>query len=278
MRSILQDLLHVFYPSSYTLANGKQVREKFNPMPYVTILLIALILYCMRIAGVDFGLLAAKGRNFWDMLERMLPPNWKYYETMKKPMLDTINMSLLGSVFGCAVALPISFYLSSNFKLNKKYLAAHLVLLSLLRTLPTIVVACYFRMVLGMGALVGTIAISIFSYTICVKMMYEYIETVDMGPYEALASTGASRPKCMLRAVWPQVKGYYISTVLYCFESNVKSAAILGYVGAGGIGQIISGRLNLRRYADLGLVLLFMTATIVILEGIARFARRKLVH
>lgn len=278
MRSILQDLLHVFYPRSYTLANGKQVREKFNPMPYVIILLIALILYCMRIAGVDFGLLAAKGRNFWDMLERMIPPNWKYYETMKKPMLDTINMSLLGSVFGCAVALPISFYLSSNFKLNKKYLAVHRVLLSLLRTLPTIVVACYFRMVLGMGALVGTIAISIFSYTICVKMMYEYIETVDMGPYEALTSTGASRPKCMLRAVWPQVKGYYISTVLYCFESNVKSAAILGYVGAGGIGQIISGRLNLRRYADLGLVLLFMTATIVILEGIARFARRKLVR
>ena len=106
----------------------------------------------------------------------------------------------------------------------------------------------------------------------------KYIETVDMGPYEALLSTGASRPKCMLRAIWPQVKGYYISTVLYCFESNVKSAAILGYVGAGGIGQIISGRLNLRRYADLGLVLIFMTATIVILEGIARFARRKLVH
>jgi len=278
MRSILQDLLHVFYPRSYTLANGKQIREKFSPIPYITILLIGLILYCMKIAGVDFGLLLAKGRNFWDMLERMIPPNWKYYDTMKKPMLDTINMSLLGSVFGCAVALPVSFYLSGNFKLNKTYLAAHRVLLSLLRTLPTIVVACYFRMVLGMGALVGTIAISIFSYTICVKMMYEYIETVDMGPYEAMVSTGASRPKCMLRAVWPQVKGYYISTVLYCFESNVKSAAILGYVGAGGIGQIISGRLNLRRYADLGLVLLFMTATIVILEGIARFARRKLVH
>ena len=278
MFNFIQDLLHIFYPRSFTLANGKKVRERFNAAPYITLLLVALIIYCMQLAGVDFSILRERGKNFWDMLGRMLPPNWKYYDTMKKPMLDTINMSLLGSVFGCAVALPVSFYLSSNFKLNKAYLATHRVLLSLLRTLPTMIIACYFRMVLGMGALVGTIAISIFSYTICVKMMYEYIETVDMGPYEALLSTGASRPKCMLRAIWPQVKGYYISTVLYCFESNVKSAAILGYVGAGGIGQIISGRLNLRRYADLGLVLIFMTATIVILEGIARFARRKLVR
>ena len=93
MGDFLQDLLHVFCPRSYTLASGKQVRERFNAGPYITILLIALVIYCMRIAGVDFSLLAARGKNFWEMLGRMLPPNWKYYDTMKKPMLDTINMS-----------------------------------------------------------------------------------------------------------------------------------------------------------------------------------------
>ena len=76
-----------------------------------------------------------------------------HHDTMQKAMLDTVNMSLLGSVFGCAVALPVSFYLSSNFKLNKIYLVTHRLALSLLRTLPILVMAFFFRTVLGIGAM-----------------------------------------------------------------------------------------------------------------------------
>ena len=275
---MLEDLIHVFYPRSYELGNGKVVREKFNPAPYITILFILLCLWLCRFTGVDLKMLHERGKNFWDMLTRMIPPNWSYWKTMKKAMFDTVSMSLLGSVFGCALALPMSFYLSSCFKFNKVYLATNRFLLSLLRTLPTLVLACFIRMLIGIGALAGTIAISIFSYTICVKMMYEYIETLDLGAYEALESTGASRAKCIWNAIWPQVNGFYLSTVLYCFESNVKSAAILGYVGAGGIGLNISGQLTLRKYANLGLVLISMMVTIIILEAISRYARRKLVR
>ncbi len=274
---MFEDILHIFYPRTYTLGNGKQVKEKFNALPYVIIVFVAFVVFCAVFTRVDFMLLAQKGHNFFDILTRMIPPNWNYWGTMQKAMLDTINMSLLGSVFGCAIALPVSFYLSANFKLNKPYLVSHRFVLSLLRTLPTLVLANFLRMVLGIGALAGTLAISVFSYTICVKMMYEYIETIDMGAYEALQSTGASRLKCMISAVWPQVKGYFFSTFLYCFESNVKSAAILGYVGAGGIGLNISGQLTLRKYDNLGLVLLAMMITIMILEAAARYARRKLV-
>ncbi len=274
---MLNDILHIFCPRSYTLANGKVVKEAFNPMPYIVIAFIALVAVCLKFTGVDVGMLVRRGENFVEILYKMIPPNWNYWPMMQKAMFDTVSMSLLGSIFGCLVALPVSFYLSNNFKLNRPYLVTHRFLLSLLRTLPTLVYACFLRMVLGIGTLSGTIAISIFSYTICVKMMYEYIETLDMGAYEALESTGASRPKCMWSAFWPQVKGYYLSTVLYCFESNVKSAAILGYVGAGGIGLNISGQLTMRKYGNLGLVLLCMTVTIIILETVARAARRKLV-
>ncbi len=271
------DLLHIFCPRSYTLGNGKVVKESFNPVPYIVIVFVTLVLICSKFTHVDIGRLIKRGVKFWDILYKMFPPNWSYWPMMSKAMLDTVSMSLLGSVFGCLAALPVSFYLSNNFKLNRTYMVTHRFLLSLLRTLPTLVYACFIKMVLGIGTLSGTIAISIFSYTICVKMMYEYIETLDMGAYEALESTGATRPKCMWSALWPQVKGFYLSTVLYCFESNVKSAAILGYVGAGGIGLNIDGQLNLQRYANLGLVLLCMTVTIIILEAVARAARRKLV-
>lgn len=274
---MLEDILHIFFPRSYTLGNGKRVKEKFNPTPYLVIFFLAAVVLCVVFTGVDLGMLAERGKNFFEILTKMIPPNWKYWDTMKKPMFDTINMSFLGSVFGCAIALPISFFLSSNFKLNRTYIVTHRFTLSLLRTLPTLVLACFLRMVLGIGALAGTLAITVFSYTICVKMMYEYIETIDMGAYEALESTGASRVRCMWNAIWPQVKGFFFSTFLYCFESNVKSAAILGYVGAGGIGLNISGQLTLRKYPNLGLVLICMTLTIMLLEGAARYARRKLV-
>ncbi len=274
---MFEDLIHIFFPRTYTLENGKTVREKFNIAPYLVIVFAVLVIFCAVFTGTNLKVLAERGGNFFDILHRMIPPNWNYWSTMQKAMLDTINMSLLGSVFGCAIALPVSFYLSSNFKLNKTYLVSHRFALSLLRTLPTLVLASFLRMVLGIGALAGTLAISVFSYTICVKMMYEYIETLDMGAYEALESTGASRLRCILGAVWPQVKGFFFSTFLYCFESNVKSAAILGYVGAGGIGLNISGQLTLRKYDNLGLVLIAMTLTIMILEAAARYARRKLV-
>ncbi len=274
---MFEDILHIFYPRSYTLGNGKQVKEKFNPFPYLLILFILVVIGFSVFTRVDFVTLFKRGNNFFDIIRAMIPPNWNYWPTMEKAMLDTINKSLLGSGFGSAVALPVSFYLSSNFKLSKVYLVTHRLALSLLRTLPILVLAFFFRTVLGIGALAGTLAISVFSYTICVKMMYEYIETLDMGAYEALESTGASRLRCILGAIWPQVKGFFLSTFLYCFETNVKSAAILGFVGAGGIGLNISGQLTLRRYGNLGLVLISMTITIMILEAVTRYARRKLV-
>ncbi len=274
---MFDDIVHIFFPRTYTLSNGKTIREKFNPAPYLIIFSLILVIASSIFTDTDFKLLAEKGKSFFDILKKMVPPNWGYWDTMKKAMLDTINMSLLGSVFGCTVALPVSFYLSANFKINRPYIVTHRFALSLLRTLPTLVLASFLRMVLGIGALAGTLAMAVFSYTICVKMMYEYIETIEMGAYEALESTGASRVKCIWNAIWPQVKGFYLSTFLYCFETNVKSAAILGYVGAGGIGLNISGQLTLRKYDNLGLVLICMTLTIMILEGVARYARRKLV-
>ena len=67
----------------------------------------------------------ARGKQFWELIGKMFPPNWAFFSSMKKPMIDTIVMSLLGTVFGCLLALPMSFYLSANFKLNKTYLTIH---------------------------------------------------------------------------------------------------------------------------------------------------------
>lgn len=275
---MLDDILHIFWPRSYTLGNGKVVKEKFNFTPYIAILVIIFSVFCAIFTEMDPVRFFSRFDKFTQLIRQMIPPNWDFWASLKKPMIDTLVMSLLGTAIGCVIALPVSFYLSSNFKLNKVYMTAHRGVLSLLRTLPTIVYAQMIAIVVGTGPLAGTLAIIVFTYTICVKMMYEQIETVDMGPYEALESTGASRVKCMVRAVYPQVRGYFWSTVLYCFETNVRSAAILGYVGAGGIGLQINEQLTWRHYANTGLIIIVLIAVVVLIEAVTREMRKKLMQ
>lgn len=275
---MLDDVLHIFYPRTYTLSNGKVVKEKFNWAPYVTILLILFTILCINLTRTNLSTFINRFSEFTALLKAMFPPNWGFWENVKKPMFDTIVMSILGTFFGIIIALPVSFYLSANFKLNKTYLATHRGLLSILRTLPTLVYARLISIVIGTGTLAGTISIAIFTYTIAVKMLYEQIETIDMGPYEALESTGATRARCMMKAAYPQIRGYFWSTVLYCFETNVRSAAILGYVGAGGIGVQINEQLKWRAYANTGLMVLILIITVVVIETISREIRKKLLQ
>ena len=275
---MLDDLLHIFYPRTYTLGNGKQVKEKFNPAPYIVIAVVLISLYFMNICKVDWHKFSKNIANFFTMLDQMFPPRWEFWRELKKPMIDTMAMSLLGTAFGSILALPTSFYVSNNFHFNKTYLGLHRGIIAIFRTIPTLVIAKLLSTTLGVGTLAGTLAITIFTYTIAVKMMYEQIETIDMKPYEAMDSTGANRMQSIIYSAFPQVRGYFWSTVLYCFETNVRSAAILGYVGAGGIGVQINTQLNWRKYENAGMIVLVLVITVVVIESISREIRKKLVQ
>ena len=275
---MIDDILHIFYPREYELSNGKVVKEKFNPAPYITIAVIIISIIFAKFCNININKFVTRFHFFFDMLKEMFPPNWAFWDEMKKAMLDTIIMSFLGTAFGCLLALPLSFYLSNNFKLSKTYLKVHKAILSIFRTLPTLIYARLLSIVIGAGTLAGTISIAIFTYTIAVKMMYEQIETIDMGPYEAMESTGASRVQCIICSAFPQVRGFFWSTVLYCFETNVRSAAILGYVGAGGIGVLMNAQLSWRNYSNAGLMVLVLVITVVVIETISREIRKKLIQ
>ncbi len=274
---MLKRLLHVFYPDTFTLSNGKTVKEKFNWTPYILIFMALLVYLCSRVTGVDMAKFFKRFSKGFSFVKRMLHPEWSYWSTLGKPMIDTIIISVVGTALGMILALPLSFYLSNNFKLNTTYLSAHRGILSVLRTLPTLIYAQLLALILGFGPTAGVVATAIFTYTVAVKMLYEQIETVDMGPYEAMESTGASRIKCMAKAIYPQIRGYFWSTVLYCFEMNVRSSAILGYVGAGGIGQNLNAVLGNMYYERAGLIVFVMIIMVVIIETLTRELRKKLV-
>ena len=193
------------------------------------------------------------------------------------PLFDTIKMSLLGSFIGTVAAIPFAVLASTNIIKSRVVVSLSRLLFSLVRTLPTLVVALIATYVFGLGTLAGTTAIAVFTFAYMGKILYEEIETVDMGAFEAAEAMGASKPRAFVCAIVPQVLPSYISNTLFCFEGNVRYASILGYVGAGGLGLVLNERLGWRDYSGAGMILIMLFVTVFIIETISRYFRRKLV-
>ena len=202
--------------------------------------------------------------------------DFSFFEKVVDPLLDTIKMSLLGSIIGCILALPFAVIASSNINKNKPSLMLVRLILGIIRTIPTLVLATFFALIFGLGTVAGTGAIVVFTFGVVGKMLFESIETIDLRPFEALESMGANKFEAFWTACIPQILPTYLSHCLYCFEMNVRAAAILGYVGAGGLGILINERIGWRDYNGLGIVLLSLFVAVLIIEQISTYFRRKL--
>ena len=166
----------------------------------------------------------------------------------------------------------------ASTNINKSALAVSLCrfLLNIIRTLPTLVIAKFAALIFGLGTFAGTVAITVFTFGVVSKMMYEAIETIDMGAFEAMESAGGDKFQSFRTACFPQILPTYLSYCLYSLEMNIRAAAILGYVGAGGLGLLINERIGWRDYEGLGMVLLALFVVVFIIENTSQYLRRKL--
>ena len=253
----------IFKPHVYTLADGTTVEEKRSRAPLILLVLIALTVLSVRITGFDLAVLVKKGSKFFDILKAMFPPNTAYLGKIWQPLWDTIKMSILGSFVGAVLAVPFVVFLVRLF-------------LSLVRTLPTLVCALIATYIFGLGTMAGTCAIAVFTFAYVGKQLFEIIETVDMGPYEAMEALGATRLRAFTTAVFPQVLPTYLSVSLFCLEGNVRYASILGYVGAGGLGLIMNEKIGWREYDSLGMILIVLFVAVMVIEGISHALRKRL--
>lgn len=266
----------VFKPQHVVLENGKTIDRPRSRTPLIIIVLLIAVGIAIYVTGANFTVLRKRGHEFFAIFKQMVPPKTSYIPKIWTPLFDTIKMSVLGSIVGCTLALPFSIVASSNIIKNRYFVSGIRFVISIVRTLPTLVIALLATFVFGLGTMAGTVAISVFTFGIVVKMLYEQIETVDMGAFEAVEAMGATKLQSFLAAVLPQVLPYYLATCLYCFEMNVRSAAILGYVGAGGIGLILNEKIGWREYSNVGMILLMLYITVVIIESLSKYLRAKL--
>jgi phosphonate transport system permease protein len=234
-------------------------------------------------ASDEFGLNFDIPRLFTNLtrgagiLAEFWPPDFSVLPRTVDPLLETIQMAVIASVIGCAVALPVAFLAS---RVTSPNIVAYIVdrsVLSVVRSLPDVLYALIFVAALSIGPLPGILALILFNISVVAKLLSETVDGVDQGPIEAARATGANRLLTVRWAVLPQVLPNYVAYSLYAFELNIRASAVLGIVGAGGIGNLINETRRFFQYDKLMVVVIEILILVIIVEWISIWLRRKLV-
>lgn len=266
----------IFKPQKITLSNGHEVDRPRSRTPLIIVVLLVVIVLSGEMTGFSMSKLIARFPYFSDILGKIFHPDFSYAGKVIHPLVETIQMSVIGTIFGCLIGLPLAILASANINKNKPVMLVIRFILAVMRSVPTLIYATIFALIYSMGAFAGTVAIIVFTVGIVAKMLYESIETIDMGPFEAMTSFGASTFQAFWAACMPQILPTYIDDCLYCFELNVRASAILGYVGAGGLGIIIQERTGFRAYNDLGMILLLLFLVVWAIDLVSDYIRSRL--
>jgi len=189
---------------------------------------------------------------------------------------ETLLISYVGTLIGAVNAFLLNFLAAENTSPAPWLRLLVRRLLEFARTVPGIVFALIFVIAFGLGPMAGVLAIAIHSTGALGKLFSEIVENADMKPVEGVRSTGASWMSCMRFAVLPQVIAGYASYALLRFEINVREASVMGFVGAGGIGQELVVAIRKFYYSDVSAILITIILTVFIIDIATGWLRGRL--
>lgn len=188
--------------------------------------------------------------------------------------LQTIQMAFAGTFLALIVALPISFLAARNTTPLPAVYHAIKLGTNFFRTIPDFAVALVLVAAIGLGPFPGTLALAFHTATVLIKLFAEAIEGIDEGVVEALDATGARYMQKLSFAVLPQVMPAFISFVLYRFETNIRAAAVLGVIGAGGIGTIMTTSFRMFQYQEAAMTVLVLIILVMTVDYLSARLRR----
>ncbi|OKO74586.1 phosphonate ABC transporter permease [Bradyrhizobium sp. NAS80.1] len=224
------------------------------------------ISYFDRILTLD------NGQRVWTDFGEWL---WGWRKWLKM-LGETLLISYVGTLVGATFAFALNFFAAENTSPAPWLRFVVRRLLEFARTVPGIVFALVFVIAFGLGPMAGVLAIAIHSTGALGKLFSEIVENADMKPVEGIRSTGASWLSCMRFAVVPQVTAGYASYALLRFEINVREASVMGFVGAGGIGQELVVAIRKFYYSDVSAILLTIIVTVFIIDITTGWLRSRL--
>jgi phosphonate transport system permease protein len=242
----------------------------------VWIVIVMAVVQSARYVEVIPEFLYDAPEQMGDLLSRMWPPDVAYYPTdVHAALMETLHIASLGTLLSMVLAIPFGLLVAANLTRNSAVNLFARVVLVASRSVNSLVWALLFVAVFGPGPLAGTLAIAFRSIGFVGKLLGEAIEQTPRGPIEALEAAGASWFQCIWYGYWPQVKPAFWSVVLLRWDINVRESAVLGLVGAGGIGMVLDTGMNLFQWDRVAMVLLAVFAVVVIAEVVVTQVRKR---
>jgi phosphonate transport system permease protein len=211
-----------------------------------------------------------------DFVSRMLPPNWGFMARLAKPVFETVQLAVWGTLFAMVLALPLCFLAARNLSPSPVVFHFMRQVFNAARGINEIIFALIFVAAVGLGPFAGVLALSIHGAGMLGKFFAEAIEEADPGPEEALRATGASPLQVIAFAVLPQALPAWIAATLYRLEVNLRAATILGMVGAGGIGFELYSSLKLFQYEDTATCVIVILAMVMTADYVSSRLRARI--
>lgn len=256
--------------------------QRFTPLQrlsryLVYLVIVAAFVVSVRTVEVIPEFLFDAPQQMADMFARMWPLEWAAYPTtIHGALMETLHIATLGTLLCLLLAVPLALLNAGNVVASPwlNWLARFFLVSS--RSVNSLVWALLFVAVFGPGVIAGVLAVALRSVGFVGKLLAEAIEEINMGSIEALRATGASTASVLLKGYWPQVMPAFFSIVLFRWDINVRESAVLGLVGAGGIGVVLSDAMNLFMWERVATVLMSILVVVLLAEWLVVQVRKRL--
>lgn len=224
----------------------------------------------------DLERLADGGPALAQLFGEMVPPDFSRWRSWIRPLFDTLAMSVAGTALAVLLSLPLALLAARNTSPHAVVYQVCRVLLSALRAVPEIIMGIVFVAAVGFGALPGVLALALHSVGMMGKFYAEAIEHVDPRPLEAARAAGATSFQVITHGVLPQVLPQLADITIYRWEYHFRASAVLGIVGAGGIGFELIAALRIIRYDQVSAILLTILACVIVVDALGALLRKTL--
>ncbi|MFI4966701.1 MAG: phosphonate ABC transporter, permease protein PhnE [Caulobacterales bacterium] len=237
-----------------------------------------VVLLIVAVKPVEMGHISKLVTNSENMREfgtELIHPKFDLWRLYVSQMWLTIQIAMWGTALAVLIAIPFGLACARN--VSPVWLQQPMrLLMNLLRSIPDLVVGTLFIVAVGLGPFAGVMALAINTGGVLAKLFSEAVESIDKGPVEGVRATGASPLHEVVWGVIPQVGPLWTSYALYRFESNSRSATVLGLIGAGGIGQLLFETLNAFDYQHLSAIIIVIIVAVTLIDLFSQLMRSRL--
>ncbi len=239
------------------------------------------IFFAWGVSGLDVSIerLRSAPGDAWDIVSQMWPPDFATVidRGVIGKIFESVYVAWVGTLIGAAISLPLAFLASNN--VTPAFIRIPVQqLFNVIRAVPELIIAMVLLSVVPLGPWAGTLALGFNSVGTLGKLSSEEIENANRGPIEAVEACGGRWVSSVRWGLLPQVMPVIASYWLFRFEINVRASAVLGLIGAGGVGSELVSQLNFRNFPEVGAVLIMTIAVVVFIDTVSSSVRRRIIQ